>query len=354
MLKHSIIGCGRIAPNHVDGFQRLQDVELAAVVDTNANVAETFAKENNIARVIPSFEAVLQDDDIDSISLCVPHHLHVQMATDALKAGKHVLIEKPPAINMQEIEQLRSAAESSQAIAMPVVQHRHDAVIQLIGELINDGALGQISLIRGHLECFREAIAYYKDSDWRGSWELEGGSVLINQAFHVADLLLHFGGPVESVFGRMATLNYQHAMETEDTLTANIQFAGGALGVLSVIGSAGSRWNPYIEIIGSKGLIAFDISNPNQVFRVALEDRARQHRFRKQLKAINETTSEDSPGIAYYGTSHRAVAQSFYDAIKGNPSPIAAKLDEALSVARFITAVYTSARTGQNELISKP
>ncbi|MEO0509789.1 MAG: Gfo/Idh/MocA family oxidoreductase [Verrucomicrobiota bacterium] len=351
MLNHSIIGCGRIAPNHVDAFQRLPHIELVAVVDKDATLAQDFATKNQIPRVIDSYESLLADESIDSISLCVPHYLHVPMATQALQAGKHVLIEKPPAISMEEIDSLHSAAEDSSAIAMPVIQHRHDAVIQLIGELIKEGALGRISLIRGHLECFREAIAYYKESAWRGSWELEGGSVLINQAFHVADMLLHFGGPVESVFARMGNLNYSEAMDTEDTLTANIQFASGALGVLSVIGSAGSRWSPYIELIGSKGLVAFDISHPNQVFRITLEDRARQHRFRKQLKAINEASSQDSPGIAYYGTSHREVAQSFQDAILGKPSSVAASLDEALDVARFITTVYTSARTGNNENI---
>lgn len=352
MINHAIIGCGRIAPNHVDGFKRLDDVNLVAAVDSKVEVAQAFAKEHGIDTAFSEFEKVLEDDSIHSISICSPHYIHVDMAAKALESGKHVLIEKPPAISQGQIDQLRSAALLSDRVAMPVVQHRHDAVIRMIGDIINGGYLGRISLIRGHLECLREALAYYKESDWRGSWATEGGSVLINQAFHVADLLLHFGGPVESVFGRMATLNYQNEMETEDTLTANIQFENGALGVLSVIGSAGSRWNPYIEIIGSKGLVAFDINHPNQVFRLNLEDRASQHRFRKQLKAINEAAGTESPGIAYYGSSHREVARSFRDAILGRPSDVAASLDEALEVARFVIAVYESARSRTNVSLS--
>ncbi|MBM3464753.1 MAG: Gfo/Idh/MocA family oxidoreductase [Armatimonadetes bacterium] len=352
LITHAIIGCGRIAANHADAFQNAEGARLAAVVDVDESAARAIAQAFGVERVHTSIDDVLRDPTITSVSLCTPHDLHAPMALDAIAAGKHVLVEKPVAIDPEDGRRVRDAAERSGLVVMPVVQHRFDPAIIAIGDMIAEGGLGRIVMLRAHLECLR-APEYYRDSPWRGTWAHEGGSVLINQAWHIVDLLSWLGGGVRTVTAQKANQASAEVMETEDTLVATLTFSGGALGALTVNGAAASQWNSFIEVCGTDGVVAFDINYPNTVPRLQLKSKRAMQQLRRRLEAAQQTTPEAPPGLAYYGVSHRDQARAFVDRVLGRPTPHAADLAHSLHVLDVVHAMYASSTDARPITVGK-
>jgi predicted dehydrogenase len=209
---------------------------------------------------------------------------------------------------------------------------------------VASGDLGELRLVRAHLECFR-APDYYRESDWRGRWAREGGSVLINQAYHMVDLLRLLAGPVKALSANMATFAGPEVMETEDTLVASFVYQSGALGSLTLSGSAGSIWSSYIELLGAGGFIAFDINYPNVIHRLQLNSKRAMQQWKKRFaEPLPEEFSAPPAGIGYYGTSHRLQARAFVEEIRKGGPPALGGLEEAMEVVGLIQRIYSSAR----------
>lgn len=338
-IYHAVIGCGRVATNHVDAFSRIEAVQLHYACDLIEHNAHKLAKTADFTHFTTDYEQVLADPQVKSISLATPHDLHAQMTLQAIHQNKHVLVEKPFVIDPDEGEQIIQAAQAKGVVVMPVTQHRFDPMIQLVAELVQGGELGQLTLVRAHLECTRDP-AYYRDSPWRGSWQREGGSVLLNQAYHIADLLLWLAGPTAKIHSQIANLANQDVMETEDTVCSTIQFTSGALGSLTVTGAAGSQWKSFIELLGTEGVIAFDINYPNTILRLNLNQRRSLQAWKKRIRICQKSQPLPAPGIGYYGISHRKQAQAFVEAIAGTLPQYGATLTHALNVVKFIQTVY--------------
>lgn len=341
MINHAIIGCGRVAGNHADAFSILQDVQIKYAVDIVADKAKDLADKFSIEHVSTDFETVLKDPELHSVSLAVPHYLHAPMAIQAVHAGKHVLIEKPLVIKPQDGAELIAATTEAGVVALPVSQHRFDKIVCEIKELIDSGEMGEIRFVRGHLECMRPE-EYYRDSDWRGSKEREGGSVLINQAYHLLDLMLFLAGPVSGVTAVSNTFQ-QEIMETEDTLCASMTFQNNALGTLSICGSGGSAWSSYIELICKNGLVAFDINFPNQLHRFEMTSKKGMKVWRNRLREALPDPQDTPAGAGYYGISHRNQAADFIAAIRKEKPTSGATLTQALYVMEVINDIYNSA-----------
>jgi predicted dehydrogenase len=340
-LQHGLIGCGRISETHADAFQRLPEVTLHCAVDPDAAAARALADRFGIGSTAGDFHAALRDPELDSISILTPHDLHVPIAVEAIRLGKHVLIEKPVAIDAAGLSAMAEQRRTSTTVIMPVTQHRFDPLVIEVAALVRSGALGQLSLLRGHLECVRPK-EYYSDSPWRGRWASEGGSVLMNQAYHVVDLMLWLGGPVGSLSGRIANVANADVMETEDTVSATMAFTSGALGSLTVTGAAGAEWNSLIEIAGTGGSVAFDIGSPNQLLHLRIRDRRAMMEWKRRLLEATQVPIEAPSGMSYYGTSHRAQARAFAEAVAGRPHG-GASLEEALATVECIRGIYESA-----------
>jgi predicted dehydrogenase len=345
MIHHAIVGCGRVAENHADAFSLLQDVQIKYAVDIIGQKAQALAEKFGISLSATSLERILDDPELDTVSLAVPHYLHGPMAIQAAQAGKHVLIEKPLVTSLADGKKLMEMAAHSDLVISPVAQHRFDRIVCEIKALMDSGEMGSIRLARGHLECYRPP-GYYSDSDWRGLWEKEGGSVLINQAYHIVDLLLHIGGPVSEVSATMNTFQ-KDIMETEDTLCAWLRFRNHAVGSISICGSGGSSWSSYIEFICEKGLVAFDINFPNQLHRFEMASKKGMKYWRDRLRGALPDPGTLSPGIGYYGISHRDQAADFIAAVKKEKPTSGASLEQALDVVEVINNIYDSAKRQQ-------
>lgn len=341
-VRHAIVGCGRVAPSHADAFAQLPEAELYACCDLDEGRARELAEKFSVPRVSTDLSTLLSDPELDSVSLCLPHHLHGPCIEQALAAGKHVLVEKPFALNHDEARVVAESCRRSGLVVQPVCQHRFDYVVRSVREIVEQD-LGKICMVRAHLEC-RRAREYYADSDWRGRWATEGGSVLINQAYHVLDLLLWLVGPLRQVSGSMATLTGGEFMETEDALAASLTFANGALGGLTVNGASGAQWHSYIELSGSGGVVGFDIGYPNQVPRLQLESRRSLQRWRKAFAEHFKTCPLPAPGIDYYGDSHRHEAAEFVRRVRGQQATVSSGLEEAEAVVEAVESLYRSAR----------
>lgn len=349
-IYHAIVGCGRVAPNHADAFAQIPEVTLYYANDIIREKAEELASRFGIEHVTTNYQDILNDPKVTSISLAVPHYLHASMTLQAIALGKHVLVEKPFVIKPEDGTEVIASMQSNGVVVMPVSQHRFDPILRCIKKLILDNDLGNIVMVRAHLECVRSK-EYYSDSPWRGSWSGEGGSVLIHQAYHIVDLLLWLVGSVKRVKAEMANLANAEIMETEDTFTASMVFECDALGNLTITGAGGAQWQSYIEIIGTEGVIAFDIGYPNIVHRFQLNNRRSMQAWKKQFEQSRESRSTPPPGIGYYGISHRDQARAFVEQLWTQVPPEGADLQQALKVVHLIQHLYDSAQSGNTVLV---
>jgi predicted dehydrogenase/dTDP-4-amino-4,6-dideoxygalactose transaminase len=341
MTGHAIVGCGRIAVCHADAFARVGT--LAACADLVGGRAADLAARFGI-RAAADVDELLDDASVVSLSICTPHDVHGDIALHAVERGKHVLVEKPLVLDLAHGERLLARARERGVVVMPVVQHRFDPIVRAVMALVRSGDLGPPRLVRAHLECARPA-EYYRDSGWRGLWPREGGSVVMNQAYHAIDLLLALCGDVDRAGAEMTTFAPADVMQTEDSFAAALRFASGALGTVSVTGAAGSPWNSYIEILGAWGEIAFTINYPQTVQRLRVADRQAMLRWKKTFTAAAEPALEAPPaGAEYYGISHRAQALAFDARIRGEtPEDGAATAADALATVALIQRLYAAA-----------
>lgn len=339
MTGFALLGCGRVAPCHADAFALIDGVELRWACDVVDEQARELAARFGFARFGTDPSEVFSDPEVTLVALAVPHHLHAPLALQALQAGKHVLVEKPFSIQVAEGREVVEQARALGRVAAPVSQHRFDEALVLIRELVQSEALGRLHLVRAHLECFRTPDYY---AGWRGKWATEGGSVLINQAYHLADQLLWMAGPVSQVTGRMTTFS-QH-METEDALVASLSFESGALGALSVNGASGSLWDSYVELCGSHGAIAYDLAYPNKIHRLRLQSRKLWKNSQARFDELAANAPPPPPSLAYYGITHRQQAADFVASTRGSASR-GASAEEALQAVDLIQRIYRACRT---------
>jgi len=192
-------------------------------------------------------------DDVDVVAICTPSGLHAQHALDAIAAGKHVVIEKPLALDLGDGEQVIQAARDRGVLLSVISQRRFEPDLRYLQARIAAGEVGAAILGEANVRWWRED-SYYRSATWRGTVGLDGGA-LMNQAIHVIDLLRWLLGPVDEVCGATATL--AHAIEAEDTAVAAVRFSNGALG--SIVATTAARPGVPAELILSfeRGSVAF-------------------------------------------------------------------------------------------------
>lgn len=347
---HGLIGCGRVAPTHLDGARHAPPLQLTHVCDQVPERAAAFASQWGLETA--ALERILADETIRSVSICTPHDTHIELAQRALASGKHVLIEKPPGLDSDAIARLAAEAGRLGLIVLPITQHRFDPLVGLVRALLDEGELGDLVMLRASLECVRER-AYYADSDWRGSWAREGGSVLMNQGYHFIDMLTWLAGPVVQVTALMDNLAGRTFMETEDSLAAALRFRSGALGTVNLTGAGGGAWTNVLELFGSDGIVAFDLSTPARVHRLELRSKQALKHWRKAFAEAAART-EVPIGVSYYGTSHRAQFRALLAAAAGEADRRAADLEQARSTVELIQAVYRTAAEAGHARVAAP
>jgi UDP-N-acetyl-2-amino-2-deoxyglucuronate dehydrogenase len=257
-VKFAVVGCGLMGQRHAQIISATPGCELVCVYDKDHERAE---KARGAARIAESFEEIVQSPAIDAVVLALPSFLHVEYGVQTARAGKHVIMEKPIAIDVPSGEQLIGECRKAGVQCAVISQNRFADGNMALFRALHNGDMGTPVLARGSVKWFRHD-QYYTQSDWRGRMEGEGGGVLMNQATHTIDLLLWFFGYPDAVAG--LTASTRPVLETEDVGVAMFRFPKGPLGTFEATTSAFPGFEERVEVHGpvascivEKGKIAF-------------------------------------------------------------------------------------------------
>ena len=340
-IKCGVIGCGIVAPSHVQGYQLLDNVAVTWACDIVEEKARALAAKHGIPRVTADYTEVLRDAEVDCISVCTDHASHAPITAAALAAGKHVLCEKALAANAAGLDRMFAAhAKHPELVFSGVFQHRFDAVFQQVKRLVEQGAFGTILTAAVQVRCLR-TNDYYRADQWRGTWAHEGGAVLINQAIHFIDALVWIMGGVAALCGTYSNLTHGDAIETEDTAVATLRFGCGALGTLEATCSSHLGWEHTLSIHGSHGSLDLRDGTP---LKVAFDDAAAGQRISAELAACREQQAARADKL-HYGASHPTQIADFIEAIQERRAPFVSALS-ARHTVEVVLAIYESHRRG--------
>lgn len=327
-LNAGVIGCGLISKNHLMALKNVAAADCVAVCDVERPKAQKAADEYSIPKVYTDYHEMLKCPDIQAVHICTPHHLHAQMAIDALGAGKHVLCEKPMAINADDARKMIEARDKSGRQLAICFQNRYNQASIYMKNLLTSGELGRVQGARGSVAWDRKP-EYYASSPWRGRWDTAGGGVLINQAIHTFDLLQWLTCPIASVEARMATARLKGSIEVEDTIDVVMTGQEGQR-ILFYASNCYVKNAPVeIEIICERGSVKM---TGNQVVTNLNGE-----------VAIHDHSSGTVFGKDYWGSGHGFLIDDFYRCIRdGLKFPVSG--EEALVSVILLEAVYRSAK----------
>jgi predicted dehydrogenase len=246
----AIIGCGKVAHLHAKAIGNLPNATLATVWSRTPESAEKFAAVYG-AKPYRNIHAMIRENSIDLVVVCNPHPYHKDAVAEAAQAGAHVLVEKPLASTLEDCDAIIEACRLASVRLGVISQRRWYAPVQRVHKAISDGKIGMPVLGTVNMLGWRDK-AYYDSDPWRGSWDMEGGGVLVNQSPHQLDILLWFMGEVDEVYGLWRNLNHPY-IEVEDTALAIVKFKNGGIGNIIVSNSQKPGIYGKMQVHGSNG-----------------------------------------------------------------------------------------------------
>jgi len=245
-----IIGSGAVAGIHAQAIINLDKANLIGIFSLDKTGAGTLAKSFN-CRVFNTLEEMGDDKEIDFVSICTPSGAHMEPAVFMAEKHKNLIIEKPLEITLERCDRIIDSAQKNGVLLSGIFQTRfHPSAVKL-KEAVKGGKFGTISLASAYVKWFRDQD-YYDLSLWRGTWKMDGGGAVMNQAIHAVDLLRWLMGDVEDVKAFAKTLSHIN-IEVEDALTGTLKFKSGTLGVLEATTGAWPGEFKKIEICGDRG-----------------------------------------------------------------------------------------------------
>jgi predicted dehydrogenase len=324
----AIIGCGAIHKNHADALRQLTDVHLRAIAGVDAQKGERLAQTYG-CRFYHDYREMLQSSDIDVVHICTPHYLHKPMIIAALAAGKQVFSEKPVAMTGNDIAEIRHAVQGATGRLGVCYQNRFNPTSQAIDTLLSAGTLGEMHSIKAVLTWSRGG-AYYRDSDWRGRFATEGGSLLINQAIHTLDLMQWFGGGVTRLKGVVDNATLTDVTEAEDSAMATLEFHNGARGLFYASNAHATDSPLLLEIHCQHGTLR-------------LQDNVLWLLTRDGQRELARDTTPDG-GKSYWGTGHQQAIAHFYHALRHSTTDGVMDIDAAAHSLHLVEAIYRSSQ----------
>jgi UDP-N-acetyl-2-amino-2-deoxyglucuronate dehydrogenase len=330
-----LIGGGNITETHARAARAIPGVEIAAIYGTNAEKVARLCRQHG-GKSYSDLNQFLAHCPMDLVAIGGPSGLHAAQGIAAAQRGLHVLTEKPIDITIERADALIAAAGKAGVKLGVFFQDRCKPDILRVKQAVDSGLLGRPILADARVKWYRPPD-YYRNSRWRGTWALDGGGALINQAVHTVDLMLWLFGEVVSVQAICKAL--LHAIEAEDTLVAILEFANGALGVLEATTSAYPGYPRLLELTGSEGtllieqdrLLAADLRNPPADLLGGGK--------------ADQNASASSPVVSDVG-GHRSVLEDFLQSIQNNTTPRCDGREGRRSLA-LVEAIYAACRTGE-------
>ena len=336
-LNFAIIGCGRIAQRHAEHIQN--NGSLLAVCDIVKDKADTLALKYG-AKSYTDFEKLLQENqNLDVVAVCTPNGLHAQHSIAALKAGFHVLCEKPMALSVQDCGDMINAAERANRRLFIVKQNRFNPPVATVKKILDEGRLGKIYSVQ--LNCFWNRNEAYYHNSWKGTKELDGGT-LFTQFSHFIDLLYWLIGDIKDAHSIIH--NYHHAgiIEFEDTGVVTLQFYNGAIGTINyTVNSFEKNMEGSLTIFAEKGTVKIGGQYLNEL--------EYQHIDGYTVKDLPAGNPPNSYG-QYFGSmsNHDKVYENVCDVLS-NGGIIATNGFEGLKTVEIIDKIYSASKNSLHE-----
>lgn len=337
-----IVGCGMIAEFHTRAINEIPGARVVAAFSrSKANGTKIAQLADGDCRVLDDLDAMLAIPEIDVVCICTPSGAHLEPAVKAAKAGKHVVVEKPLEITLPRCDAIIAACDQAKVRLCTIFPSRFSAANIALKTAIDTGRFGRLTLGDTYVKWWRTQ-EYYDSGGWRGTWDLDGGGALMNQAIHNVDLIHWLMGDVETVQALTATLAH-HRIEVEDTAVAALRFKNGALGVIEAATSAFPGLLKRTEIHGDRGSARVE------------QDDLTLWEFQRKVPSDAEVQASmavgsgfksgasDPRGINHAG--HRDQLADFLEAIDAGRAPAVDGREGRKSV-EIIRAIYESSRTG--------
>lgn len=335
-FKFGLVGCGRIAKRHSDilGGGLVDGARLSAVCDVQIDRADEMGNKFGV-QAYHSLEDMLRSDDIDVVSILSPSGMHADHAIAAANAGKHVVVEKPMALRLEDADAMIAACDRARVKLFVVKQNRLNVPVVKAREALDAGRFGKLVLGTVRVR-WRRDQSYYNQDSWRGTWAQDGG-VLANQASHHVDLLEYFMGDVVSVHARASRALVD--IEAEDTAIATLEFANGALGIVEATNAARPRdLEGSLSILGEGGTVVIGGFAVNKMVTWDFVDP------RPGDDEVLEKFSVNPPNV--YGYGHQAYYEHVVDCLNNDSAALVDGLEGRRSL-ELITALYESIESGQ-------
>ncbi len=348
-LRFGIIGCGVIGPTHAEAIESLPDAQLVAVADPIESRAQKLADKYSVTPYA-DIQAMLDREQLDVVTVCTPSGEHGKHACQVMRTGRHVIVEKPMEITRAAIdEMLRTQQEMGVKLSV-ISQHRFDAATQHIQKLVQEQAFGRLVLGNVIIPWWRSQ-AYYDSGAWRGTWEFDGGGVLMNQSIHSIDLLQWLMGSVKSLYAYTDTL--AHHMETEDVGVAVLRFVNGAVGTIAATTGAYPGVTTRIEVFGDKGSAIIE-NDQLSYLHLALNEQEQASDYGSNPKtarkiAVDSSAAQNPAGVS--ANSHALQIADMIRAIRENGTPLVDG-NTARQAVDIILGIYELVRTHKEIMLA--
>lgn len=326
MIKIGLVGCGAISNVHVNALKGNDDAVLYGVCDFNYERAQEFAKEHNVI-AYKTLEQMLDDPNVDSVSICTPSGLHAEQTILALEKGKHVLTEKPMALNVADCKKIIETEKRSGKKVSVVSQLRFGKDILKVKQLIEDNCFGKLTNCDIYIKYYREPN-YYASSPWRGTLKMDGGGALINQGVHGVDVMNFILGKPTVVFSNVDTRI--HKIEGEDNCVSLLRYPNGASGIIQASTATPPGFPLKILIHGEKGFVEI---TENEITKLYLNGEY------QIITTASETSNRASSNKVLDFSGHQKQYRNFINSIN-NDEKLVSSSQDGLNSLEVIENVY--------------
>ncbi|NHN29400.1 Gfo/Idh/MocA family protein [Paenibacillus agricola] len=329
MIHFAIVGCGHIAHKHAKAMKLAQDAHLYAVCDTNRISLDDFIVKTG-AIGYSDYSAMLDDPKIDVINICTPSGLHERLAVQAANAGKHIIVEKPVALDLESAARIQEACLRNGVKCAVVHPNRFRPAIVELKKMLEQGKFGTISHVNATVRWNRNQ-AYYDQALWRGTKAMDGG-VLMNQAIHNLDLLLWLMGPVKHI--QALTTTRLRDIEAEDVAAALLEFESGVVGMVEAASTIYPKnYEESLSIFGEKGTAVIGGPTASWIKHWAFEDSVQADN--EQLIRRIEADPHGIPG-------HQQIISDMIGAIREDREPVVT-VEDGRNALKLVLDIYEAA-----------
>lgn len=337
-MRYGLIGCGRIAPNHIEAARNC-GIDIVAICDIVTDRMIETSKRSGFSENIRFYEdyrQMLAQEELELVAICTESGKHASIALDCIAAGCHVIIEKPIALSLSDADDVIEAGHREGVVVCACHQNRFNKSIIKIREAVEEGRFGRLLHGAAHIR-WNRGKQYYDQDEWRGTWEQDGG-ILMNQCIHNIDLLRWMmGDDIDEVFAFTDNLNHPY-LETEDLGLALIKFSNGAYGLIEGTSNVyPSNLEETLYLFGEKGTVKAGGKSVNKI------DEWRFGDGKDTAEEIKARYHENPPNV--YGFGHTPLYEDVVQAINEHREPYITGEDGRRAL-ELVLAIYKSSSLG--------